>query len=162
MSVQVAGVLVQAQWFLKQSAQVYQKQDALRKFGGTAAGPGRVDDFRLARNLMVSVLQIALPDNSPTSIPITWGTDKVTWLGWDANTDSSMQRNIATAVAIGAQFDRKKRFSPASPSRTWPRWRSPRRPSSRRRGPQRFSARSTPARPNMAPRFTKSIASNVM
>ncbi len=111
MPAQASQLIVESLWFLKQSAKLYQKQDALRKFGGVVIGPGRVDDFRMAGNLMVGNLKIARPDTAPSSIPFTWNTDKVKWLGWDGNTDSSMQRNIGTAVAIGARFDRKTLLS---------------------------------------------------
>jgi mono/diheme cytochrome c family protein len=64
-----------------------------------------VDDFRLARNLVVGNPLLARPPTSPTSYPPLWGTDRVKWLGWDGNADSTMQRNIGTALAIGAVFD---------------------------------------------------------
>lgn len=101
---QASEVLVQTLWILKVSSGSMQKKEALRKAGDTVAGPGRVDDFRLARNLMKPFLP-PLPATSPTSIPHVWGTGQIQWLGWDSNTDSTMQRNIATAVALGATLD---------------------------------------------------------
>lgn len=102
----VTQYFVQTVWYLKQVSALMDKQDQLRNFpGGTVGGPGRVDDFRLARNLVVGNLALGKPPTSPTSYPTLWGTDRVKWLGWDGNADSTMQRNIGTALAIGASFD---------------------------------------------------------
>jgi len=108
MAQQLVDHFIDTVWYVKQASGLMLKQDQLRRIpGGTPAGPGRVDDFRLARNLIVNELLLALPADSPTSIPILWGTNRVKWLGWDANADSTMQRNIATAIAVGADFDRE-------------------------------------------------------
>ncbi len=113
---QLATHLATTLWYLKQQSAEMQKQVMLRSFpGGTAGGPGRVDDFRLARNLTVNKLSIAFPGTAPSSIPILWGTDRVQWLGWDATADSTMERNIGTAVAIGAVLNRATYDSSIAP-----------------------------------------------
>src|SRR5262249_11544482 len=105
---ELADHFVQTLWYLKQASALMAKQDQLRNFpGGTDGGPGRVDDFRLARNLIVSNLLMARPAPSPTSFPTLGGPDRVKWRGWDGNADSTLQRNIATAIALGAVFDRE-------------------------------------------------------
>jgi hypothetical protein len=101
---QASELLVETLWLLKVSAAYMQNQDARRRAGDTAGGPGRVDDFRLASNLMKPTSP-ALPANSPTSIPHVWGTRQIKWLGWDSNADNTMQRNIATAIALGSSMD---------------------------------------------------------
>jgi hypothetical protein len=103
---QLVEHFVRTLWYLKQASALMAKQDQLRNGpDDTAAGPGRVDDFRLARSLILSNLLLARPATSPTSFPVLWGTDRVQWLGWDGNADSTLQRNIATAIALGAVFD---------------------------------------------------------
>ncbi len=93
-------------WYLKQTSVLMAKQKQLRSPPGrTDSGPGRVDDFRLARNLVAGNLAMAKPSTSPTSYPTLWGSNRVKWLGWDGNADSTMQRNIGTALAVGASFD---------------------------------------------------------
>jgi mono/diheme cytochrome c family protein len=102
----VTNHFVQTIWYLKQESALMTKQDQLRRFpGGPDSGPGRVDDFRLARNVIVGNLLMGKPPTSPTSYPTLWGSDRVKWLGWDGNSNSTMQRNIGTALAIGAVFD---------------------------------------------------------
>jgi len=111
---------VETVWYVKQASALMAKQDQLRNSpGGTPAGPGRVDDFRLARNLIVNQLALAMPPTSPTSYPTLWGTNRVKWLGWDANADSTMQRNIGTALAIGAAFDPYTGKSSISPDNVY-------------------------------------------
>jgi hypothetical protein len=70
----------------------------------TPAGPGRVDDFGLARNLLFDAKD-AGPLTAPCSIPPLWGLQDVKWTDWDANTTSSLGRSTATALAGGAVFD---------------------------------------------------------
>jgi mono/diheme cytochrome c family protein len=106
LTTQVVQHFVQTIWYLKQASALMTKQDQLRNLpGGTTSGPGRVDDFRLARNLVVGNPLMAKPPTSPTSYPTLWGSNRVKWLGWDGNANSTMQRNIGTALAIGAVFD---------------------------------------------------------
>jgi mono/diheme cytochrome c family protein len=70
----------------------------------TEAGPGRTDDFGLARNLIFDPAQ-AGPLTAPCSVPHLWGLRRVRWTDWDANTTSSLGRSVATALAGGAVFD---------------------------------------------------------
>ena len=103
----VVQYFIQTIWYVKQVSALMDKQDQLRNFpDGTVSGPGRVDDFRLARNLSsLGNLALGMPPTSPTSYPTLWGSDRVKWLGWDGNANSTMQRNIGTALAVGAVFD---------------------------------------------------------
>ncbi len=154
---QAAALLVDTLWILKVSSSFMQKQDERRRAGDTVAGPGRVDDFRLARNLMKPWLP-PLPATSPSSIPHVWGTRPIQWLGWDSNADSTMQRNVGTAVALGAtldpraqqtsivpahifQLEEMARGSRPPPGRCRPSGRSTRR---RRRGAGSSSGRTVP------------------
>ncbi|MBV8077227.1 MAG: cytochrome c [Planctomycetaceae bacterium] len=113
---QVSDVLVETVWILKGSATFTRILDTVRRVGDTVAGPGRVDDFRLASNLMKAGQAPPLPATSPTSIPHVWGTGQIKWLGWDANTDTTMQRNVATAVALGASINRQAQATSMVPA----------------------------------------------
>ena len=103
---QVVKHFVSTIWYLKQASALMTTQDQLRRFpGGTDSGPGRIDDFRLAHNVIAGNLLLGKPPTSPTSYPTLWGSNRVKWLGWDGNANSTMQRNIGTALAVGAMFD---------------------------------------------------------
>lgn len=80
----------------------------------TVGGPGRVDDFGFARNLLFTRADMR-PVDAPCSVPVLWGTAGVRWQGWDANNDSAMGRNLATAIASGAIFDTPTATSTALP-----------------------------------------------
>ena len=79
---------------------------------GTEPGPGRVDAFGAARNLLFP--RNALRMQSPVSFPFIWdvpdttqqrsGTDTV-WIHYDGNTNSILERNIGQALGMGAVFD---------------------------------------------------------
>ena len=77
-----------------------------RQIGGVAdpvdAGPGRVDAFVTAKNI---VFQKTEPTNSPVSFPHIWGIDRLKRLHWDGNTNSVMERNMGQAIGLGAVFD---------------------------------------------------------
>jgi mono/diheme cytochrome c family protein len=68
------------------------------------AGPGRIDAFGGARNLIFS-RQFARPVAAPVSYPHLWGFPDVVWLHWDANTTSVMERNIGQSLGLGAIFN---------------------------------------------------------
>jgi len=91
---------------LKGRAAFLQKIGALRErnLPTTAGGPGRVDDFGNARNLLLDV-EYARPTTAPCSISHLWGTGDLSWSDWDNNTTSSLGRSMATALAGGAAFD---------------------------------------------------------
>jgi mono/diheme cytochrome c family protein len=91
---------------LKGRAAFLHKLGALRErnLPTTAAGPGRVDDFGNARNLLLDV-EYARPTTAPCSISHLWGTSHLQWSDWDNNTTSSLGRSMATALAGGAAFD---------------------------------------------------------
>ena len=76
-----------------------------RQIGGVAdpveAGPGRVDAFVTAKNI---VFQTTEPTNSPVSFPHIWGIERLAWLHWDGNTNSVMERNMGQAIGLGAVF----------------------------------------------------------
>lgn len=90
------------------------EQGSMQANLGTPGGPGRVDDFGLARNLIFGP-ETARPATGPSSIPPLWAVAKVRWQGWDGNSDSALQRNIATALASGSSFDRKSFSSTVLP-----------------------------------------------
>jgi mono/diheme cytochrome c family protein len=78
--------------------------ESKRGLPATRGGPGRVDDFGLARNLLFEPGDAGAL-TAPCSIPHLWGLKHVTWTDWDANTTSSLGRSMATALAGGAVFD---------------------------------------------------------
>ena len=81
-------------------------------FGGTEPGPGRIDAFGAARNLLFP--KDAMRMQSPVSFPFIWdvpdtiqersGSEPV-WIHYDANTNSVLERNIGQALGMGAVFD---------------------------------------------------------
>ncbi len=78
---------------------------------GTEPGPGRVDAFGAARNLLFS--QYAVKMQSPVSFPFLWsvpdniGRDpkEVEWIHYDGNTNSILERNIGQSLGMGSVFD---------------------------------------------------------
>ncbi len=78
---------------------------------GTEPGPGRVDAFGAARNLLFP--QYAMKMQSPVSFPFIWSVpDNIgrkpadfTWIHYDGNTNSILERNIGQALGMGAVFD---------------------------------------------------------
>ncbi len=81
---------------------------------GTEPGPGRIDAFGAARNLLFP--KDAVRMQSPVSFPFIWdvpdttqqrsGADAV-WIHYDGNTNSILERNIGQALGMGAVFDPK-------------------------------------------------------
>ena len=79
---------------------------------GTEPGPGRIDAFGAARNLLFP--RDAIRMQSPVSFPFIWdvpdtiqqqkASDQV-WIHYDANTNSVLERNIGQALGMGAVFD---------------------------------------------------------
>ncbi len=70
----------------------------------TPPGFGRIDAFGGARNLLFA--GHARAPNAPVSYPHLWNFERVSWLHWDANTTSVLERNIGQALGLGAVFDR--------------------------------------------------------
>jgi mono/diheme cytochrome c family protein len=78
---------------------------------GTAPGPGRIDAFGAARNLLFP--QYALKMQSPVSFPFIWNVpenvgrkpEEFKWIHYDGNTNSILERNIGQALGMGAVFD---------------------------------------------------------
>jgi len=78
---------------------------------GTAPGPGRVDAFGAARNLLFP--QYAVKMQSPVSFPFIWNvpdnvgrkTEEFKWIHYDGNTNSILERNIGQALGMGAVYD---------------------------------------------------------
>ena len=66
----------------------------------TVPGPGRVDAFMTALNLMNPKAE--LPMNSPVAFPHLWGVTRLKWLHWDNNTNAKLQRNMGQAIGVGA------------------------------------------------------------
>jgi mono/diheme cytochrome c family protein len=82
---------------------------------GTEPGPGRVDAFGAARNLLFP--KYALKMQSPVSFPFIWSVPDNTrpnlapaqmgWIHYDGDTNSILERNIGQALGMGAVFDPK-------------------------------------------------------
>ena len=78
---------------------------------GTEPGPGRVDAFGAARNLLFP--QYAVKMQSPVSFPFVWNVpDNIDrkpgdfkWIHYDGDTNSILERNIGQALGMGAVFD---------------------------------------------------------
>ena len=70
----------------------------------TPPGFGRIDAFGGARNLLFE--GHSQPSNAPVSYPHLWNFERVTWLHWDGNTTSVLERNIGQALGLGAVLDR--------------------------------------------------------
>jgi len=66
----------------------------------TLPGPGRVDAFMTAFNLMNPGAKLNM--DSPVAFPPLWGLDHVSWLHYDGNTTAKLQRNMGQAVGVGA------------------------------------------------------------
>jgi mono/diheme cytochrome c family protein len=81
-------------------------------------GPGRVDAFVTARNLLFDQ-QFNIPASSPVRFPALWvlgpKPDAKAWLHWDGNTNSVMERNIGQALGLGAVADPKNAWSTVRP-----------------------------------------------
>ncbi|MFL5348089.1 MAG: di-heme-cytochrome C peroxidase [Hyalangium sp.] len=80
----------------------------------TAAGPGRLDAFNGARALLFGLKQ-AIPLSAPVSYPFLWGFSEQSWLHYDGNTNSVMQRNMGQAMGLGATYDPQKGSSTLLP-----------------------------------------------
>lgn len=82
---------------------------------GTEPGPGRIDAFGAARNLLFP--KSAMKMQSPVSFPFIWNVpdttqqrtaaDEPRWIHYDGNTNSILERNIGQALGMGAVFDPK-------------------------------------------------------
>jgi hypothetical protein len=80
---------------------------------GTEPGPGRVDAFGAARNLLFP--QYAVKMQSPVSFPFIWNVpDNIGrkpadfgWIHYDGDTNSILERNIGQSLGMGAVFDPK-------------------------------------------------------
>ena len=78
---------------------------------GTEPGPGRVDAFGAARNLLFP--QYAAKMQSPVSYPFIWsvpdnigrGPAQFEWIHYDGNTNSILERNIGQSLGMGSVFD---------------------------------------------------------
>lgn len=79
---------------------------------GTVPGPGRVDAFGAARNLLFPKSYLRM--QSPVSFPFIWDvpdnrgkppTADTAWIHYDGNTNSILERNIGQALGMGAVFD---------------------------------------------------------
>jgi mono/diheme cytochrome c family protein len=80
--------------------------------GGTEPGPGRIDAFGAARNLLFP--KDAVPMRSPVSFPFIWDVPDSTqqrsgtgtlWIHYDGNTNSILERNIGQALGMGTVYD---------------------------------------------------------
>ena len=71
----------------------------------TEAGPGRVDAFTTALNLLFDDLN--LPMDAPVSFPHLWGAHALPLVHWDNDTNSIMGRNMGQAIGLGAVFEKE-------------------------------------------------------
>jgi len=78
---------------------------------GTEPGPGRVDAFGAARNLLFP--QYAMKMQSPVSYPYIWSIpdnvgrrpEEFKWIHYDGDTNSILERNIGQSLGMGSVFD---------------------------------------------------------
>jgi hypothetical protein len=78
---------------------------------GTEPGPGRIDAFGAARNLLFPAYAVKM--QSPVSFPFIWSVpdnigrkpEEFQWIHYDGNTNSILERNIGQALGMGAVFD---------------------------------------------------------
>jgi len=78
---------------------------------GTEPGPGRVDAFGAARNLLFP--QYAVKMQSPVSYPFIWSVPdnigrepaQFEWIHYDGDTNSILERNIGQSLGMGSVFD---------------------------------------------------------
>jgi hypothetical protein len=95
--------------FLKERLAYLKKGQLLT--GGTEPGPGRVDAFGAARNLLFP--QYAVKMQSPVSYPFIWSVpdnigrkpEEFGWIHYDGNTNSILERNIGQSLGMGSVFD---------------------------------------------------------
>ncbi|MGC4086727.1 MAG: cytochrome c [Polyangiaceae bacterium] len=76
---------------------------AVGKIQTTNPGPGRVDAFMTAVNIMTEAKE-DVPMSSPVAFPALWGLSELHWFHWDDNTNATFQRNVGQAIGTGAQF----------------------------------------------------------
>jgi mono/diheme cytochrome c family protein len=67
----------------------------------THEGFGRLDAFATVRFLLFPE-DSAVPFTAPVSVPHLWGIEQKKWLHWNNNTNSTLERNIAQALGMGA------------------------------------------------------------
>jgi len=68
----------------------------------TPPGPGRVDAFMTAINLLQEDTE--LPMTSPVAYPPLWGTSTLKWLHYDGDTNAALQRNMGQSLGVGGIF----------------------------------------------------------
>lgn len=68
----------------------------------TREGFGRLDAFGTVRFLLFPQQSTKLPFTAPVSVPYLWGTGRKKMLHWNANTNSTLQRNIIQSLGMGA------------------------------------------------------------
>lgn len=92
----------------KQKGLLLARKDALRiirqvgEYPLTKPGPGRVDAFMTALNIMKPELKLDM--NSPVAFPPLWDVAGLKWRHFDDNTNATMQRNMGQAIGVGALF----------------------------------------------------------
>lgn len=80
---------------------------------GVHLGPGRGDSFGIIRELLFPNDGIRL--DAPVSTPHLFNFGNFEWLHWDGNTRSVTQRNLAQAIALGADYDPESHESSVEP-----------------------------------------------
>lgn len=84
------------------------------KIAMTPGGPGRGDDWAIIRNQILPA-SAAIPVVQPLKFPPLWGFGRLTWLHYDGNTTSVMQRNAGQSLGTGAMFDPETHASTVEP-----------------------------------------------
>ena len=85
------------------------KLDFLGRMGEMEAaqptGPGRTDDWVIARNLLFPKEDWLPRGVANASYPALWGYAGYEWLTWNGATRSGMERGVATVMGLGALYD---------------------------------------------------------
>ncbi|MEY2934225.1 MAG: hypothetical protein RL033_4974, partial [Pseudomonadota bacterium] len=68
----------------------------------TPPGPGRVDAFMTAINLLQQDTELSM--TSPVAYPPLWGTSTLKWLHYDGDTNAALQRNMGQSLGVGGVF----------------------------------------------------------
>ena len=88
---------------IKQRVLFLQRLTKNQMLGGHGGGFGRTDAFGRLRGVLFGEKEMLALD-APVSYPPLWGFADRTWLHWDGNTNSALERNIGQALGLGATF----------------------------------------------------------
>lgn len=80
----------------------------------TESGPGRADSFGAIWDLLIQQDRL-MPLNAPVSIPHLYQFASYTWVHWDGNSTDVVGRDLAQAIALGADYDPETQISSVLP-----------------------------------------------